>query len=632
MTAVARAPFGRIILSGKISGRYDDFKLPTNPYHSEYMFLSRLGYDINDIVTIDVGKSDTIDFMNYAFGNNPQKTIQQTDISHCHIIECEREWVEAVAVAEIVSNAITQKKSVLIITPDAAGNQRIASELSARGICADFSAGRPATMHEIGRAILNTFDDWIENHSTLFDELYKSNDKDLFKTILYMVESGEIKWDPEFNPIDDDAISIWVAIRDLSNALLDNGIELSLSDVRAFIADTLSSVTIRPTPSDNPDVCVLGTIESRMQTADVVILTGLNDGMFPARGYENAWLPRTISDQIGLPSPDHKVSLMALDFMNLSCGNEVYWLRSKISGGVQTIESRFLSRVSARNGNFDTTIQDKILSCVYAHDNVPARPLNYDAPTPPSDWSDIYVTDLELLIHNPYSFYVRHILRLKQIDDYWIGPDARKFGNLVHDVIEHAKPGDTPETLIARMDDSAKKIPALSGVLFRFWHKRFTEIAPFISNELMAHPYAHAEISGFVKIKNRTIRARADRICDGIVMDIKTGAAPTKAQLMDGTMPQLPLEAYMLQSGGFEIPITDRSKNPTMMFLQLRNNNVTRIEYDAATTATMIRAAVNKTTDIIEMFSIGRAPYENRPNSDPKYKQFDDLARTRDDF
>ena len=632
MAYVAGLPFGRIILSGKISGRESDFKLPTNPYNSEYNFLSRIGYNISDVIQIDVGPSDTIDFMNFAFGNDTSALKNTNAVSHCHLVECERESVEAAAVAEIALHAVKQKKSVLVITPDAAANQRIASELSKRDVAADFSGGRPATMHTIGRAILNLFDDWIEKNSHEFDDIYTSVGYDLFETILYMIESGDIIWTPKFNQTDEDAISIWIAIRDMSKALSNNGIVLSIADARAFIADTLSSVVTRQNISDDAHVCVLGTIESRMQSADVVILTGLNEGMFPSRGYENAWLPRAISEKIGLPSPDHKVSLMSLDFMNLSCADDVYWLRSKISGGVQTSESRFLSRVAARGGKYDTKMQDKILSNIYAHDTVDAHPLNYDAPIPPADWSDVYVTELELLIHNPYAFYVRHILRLKQIDDYWLPPDARTFGNLVHDIIEHAQPGDTPETLVAHMDNAARKIPALSGVLFRFWHKRFLEIAPFIANKLKEYPNSYAEIPGVVEIAKRTIRARADRIADGIVMDIKTGAAPTETQLMDGTMPQLPLEAYMLQSGGFKIPTTSLSRTPTMMFLQLQNNNVQKIAFDAETTAKMMHAAVQKTTDLINMFCVGRTPYENRPNSDPKYRQYDDLARTRDDF
>ena len=147
---------------------------------------------------------------------------------------------------------------------------------------------------------------------------------------------------------------------------------------------------------------MLGTIESRMQNADIIILTGLNEGMFPSLGYENSWLPRDVAKKIGLPSPNRKVSLMALDFMNLSCGDEVYWLRSKQSGGVLTTESRFLSRVRVAVGDIKT--DNDILNLVREADNVAYKPLDYSAPIPPIDRSDVYVTELELLIHNPYAF------------------------------------------------------------------------------------------------------------------------------------------------------------------------------------------------------------------------------------
>ena len=630
MVAIAELPFGKIILSGKIAGRVTDFELPTNPYHSEYKFLKRIECEPSDVQILDVGSSNTIDFMNAAFGNAPQKPENIDAVSNCHLIECDRESVEALAVAEITSRAIKQNKSVLIITPDAAGNQRIASAFAAQNIAADFSGGTPATMHAIGRAILNLFDEWIEKHNHTFDDLYADTNHDLFKTIVNLVDTHRDIWTPTFNPTDEESLPIWTALREMSDALINNNIVLTTTDARAFIADTLSSVIIRRTPTNDVHTCVLGTIESRMQTADVVILTGLNDGMFPSRGYENAWLPRIIAEQIGLPSPDRKVSLMSLDFMNLSCGTDVYWLRSKISGGTATPESRFISRVIARGGDFDKTVANDILSVIHSRDDVELKPLDYSPPTPPADWSDIYVTELELLIHNPYAFYAKHILRLKPIDDYWVGPDARAFGNLVHDVIEHAQAGDTPDILVARMDASANEVLGPNSVLFHFWHKRFTEIAPFIAKELCATPNAYAEIPGAIKIAGRTVRARADRIADGIVMDIKTGAAPSKSQLLDGNMPQLPLEAFMLQSDGFKIPTTVRSKTPIMAFLQLRNNDVKRIEYDAETTAQMINAAVDKVTQLFNMFSAGNAPYEYRETGDQKYKAYDDLARIGD--
>ena len=638
MAAVAAMPNGKIILSGKIAGRVTDFELPTNPYYSEYRFLTRIGYDISNIVPIDVGPSTTIDFMNAAFGNDPTRPENPDAVSHCHLVECDRESVEALAAVEIAARATGENKSVLIITPDAAGNQRIASACAARNIAADFSGGHAATMHIVGRAILNKFDEWIEKRSREFDDLYTASNYDLFEMLVRIVDANHDIWMPAFNPTDEDAVSIWVAIREISNALKNNGIILTVSDARAFVADALSGVVVRPTPPANTHVCVLGTIESRMQTADVIILTGLNDGMFPARGYENAWLPRVVAEKIGLPSPDRKVSLMSLDFMNLSCGTDVYWLRSTISGGAQTPESRFISRVIARGGNFDSDFGKNLVSAIHARNDVELRPLDYSAPTPPADWSDVYVTELELLIHNPYAFYARHILRLSPIDDYWTGVDARDFGDLVHKVMEHAKPGDTAETLVARLDALADTALKSNGILFQFWHKRFVEMAPTLVNELNTRPSAISETRGSIKIPVgnngaiRTVRARADRIADGVVIDIKTGAAPSKKQLLSGTMPQLPLEALMLQSGGFNIKTTARSKTPTMVFLQLQNNNVKSVEYDIDTTQLMIDAALEKTKDLFNIYTAGRAPYEYHETSDIKYKSFDDLARTNDDL
>ncbi|MBE6456965.1 MAG: hypothetical protein E7008_03400 [Alphaproteobacteria bacterium] len=624
MESVARAPHGRIILSGKIAGRVEDFELDTNPYNAEYKFLSRLGLGAGDVRPIDVGASK-IDFMNYAFGNDCAACDIDADLSNCHLVTVPREGVEADVVAEIAARAVAQNKSVLVITPDAAGNQRIAAALRARGVDADFSGGVPGTMTAQGRAILNLLDTWIEQKSNAFDKIYAENNHDLFNTIAMIVDLYMPQFQPQF--VADDNVEIWLALRDMSNALNVAGIDLTLSDARTFVGDALSGVSVRGAMRDGADVVVLGTIESRMQTADVVILTGLNEGMFPSRGYENAWLPRVVAEKIGLPSPNRKVSLQALDFMNLSCGKCVYWLRSGVSGGVQTTESRFISRVIARRGVFNRDTE--ILDAVLARDDVPYRPLDYSAPVPPADWSDVYVTELEHLIHNPYSFYVRHILRLRVLDDYWVGVDARDFGNLVHDVIEHAT-DLRPDVLVAEMDRRALEKLGAGSVIFHFWHKRFLEIAPVIANELTSVQNAYAEIGGCVKIAGRNVRARADRIWDGGVMDVKTGAAPSKSQLEQGNMPQLPLEAYILQSGGFPIQTTSLSRAPIMRFLQLKNNDARVIEYDAEQTAQMMRMAVDKTTELFNIYSAGAAAYEYRETGDQKYKVYDDLARIKD--
>ena len=623
MGVVAKLPNGRIILPGKIAGVAPDFELDTNPYNSEYKFLYGIGVAPSEVQEIDVGKSH-IDFMNTAFSNSAGQT-KEYDLHNCHLIECSREAEEAAVAAEIAMRAVKHNKTVLIITPDAAGNQRLVSEFNRCGLVADFSGGASGTTIPAARAILNLFDDWIEEGKTFFEDIYIHNGFNLFNTIDEIVDKYADSFMPQFDATDVLSVQVWMQIKKLSDCLMAQKIRIGLADARALIADAVSSVSVRGAMNDAAKVAVLGTIESRMQTADVVILTGLNEGMFPALGYENPWLPRAVAAQIGLPSPNHKVSLMALDFMNLSCGREVYWLRSKVSGGVQTQESRFLSRVIAARGIFDRNVGTDILKSVRARDIVEWNPLNYDAPCPPADWSDVYVTELELLINNPYAFYVKHILRLKPLDDYWVGVDARKFGTLVHDVLETADANDSVETLIAKMDAAARELLGKNNLIFNFWHRRFVEIAPEALSMLRATPKAKTEIEGFIKIAGRNVRARADRVWDGGVLDIKTGQVPNKSQLANGTMPQLPLEAAMLQNGGFKM--FRKTEFPVMQFLHLKSGDIRIVEYDIEETTEAMRAAVNKVTELFNMYSAGGVEYKYLPTSDAKYHVYDDFAR-----
>ena len=593
MAHIAALPNGKIILPGKIVGIKDIDVC--NPYYSEYKFLQSINVNPDEVIEIDVGKSN-IDFFNNAFDNASSNLKPQT--SHFTRIDCARESEEAESAAEIAARATNENKSVLIITPDAAGNQRLREAFARRNLSADFSGGTSGAATLFGREILNRFDELNESKiENLFDFI---NDFNL-----------------EFSESD---LPIIEKIKEVSDILFRHGIALTSSDARAVIMEALSSVQIRPVLIEETKINVLGTIESRMQTADVVILTGLNEGMFPALGYENPWLPRRIAAQIGLPPPERKVSLMALDFINLSNGADVYWLRSKTAGGSQTTESRFLSRIAVALKNTDMGIEKAtdILNTVRGFDAVKPNPLDYSNPMPPADRTPVYVTELELLIHNPYAFYARHILRLKPKDDWWVDAGPKEFGTMVHSVIEHiAKNPNEIKNMIQLMDEKAKGLLPDGSVLFHFWHKRFTQIAPAIVQMLDASVGGESEIKLETKIAGRTVRAIADRVWDGVVLDIKTGAAPNKSQLEQGNMPQLPLEAFMRSA-------------MVMQFLQLQNNNVKLIEYSGPQLQKMIDVSVQKVSELFGRYSKDFEPYEYYETSDPKYKAYDDLARVKD--
>jgi pyruvate/2-oxoacid:ferredoxin oxidoreductase alpha subunit len=113
-------------------------------------------------------------------------------------------------------------------------------------------------------------------------------------------------------------------------------------------------------------------------------------------------------------------------------------------------------------------------------------------------------------------------------------------------------------------------------------------------------------------------------------LDIKTGTVPNKKQLIDGNMPQLPLEAFIMQNNGFPIKISIKSQTPVLQFLQLKNNNVKLIEYSDSDADKMIQASVQKISQLFGRYSNDFEPYEYYETSDPKYKAYDDLARVDD--
>ncbi|MCL2339100.1 MAG: PD-(D/E)XK nuclease family protein, partial [Proteobacteria bacterium] len=284
------------------------------------------------------------------------------------------------------------------------------------------------------------------------------------------------------------------------------------------------------------------------------------------------------------------------------------------------------------------------LARVRGRDRVAPAPLDAAAPTPPADWSDVYVTDLEFLIHNPYAFYCRHLLRLKHAPDPWDDTTAIDFGNLVHDAIEQLTVNSerlTVNDIVNVLDEKAKDKLEPGSVMFHFWHKRFAEMAPIIKDfidEISADDVvwsaAENEARGELQIENRTIRAKADRVYltkdkTGVVVDIKTGALPSNAQLNDGMMPQLPLEALMLSSGKFK----GQSILPArviMKFLSLARGKCGMVEYDGDDLNTKMDAATQKTKEQFDQFSAGGAPYVYRETTIKKYRDYDDLARVDD--
>ncbi|MGB0908022.1 MAG: double-strand break repair protein AddB [Maricaulaceae bacterium] len=385
------------------------------------------------------------------------------------------------------------------------------------------------------------------------------------------------------------------------------GDKLGHVDARGFV-DILASLmrgqVVRPRYGTHPRLQILGPLEARMLTADVVILGGLNEGIWPATPKVEPFLSRGMRQKIGLSLPERRFGLSAHDFAELSANPSVYLTRSKRSDDGPTVASRWLWRLrtlttGALGDEAEKAFASKhdYLTWARAIDHVtPEEVIAAKAPTPkpPLDqrWPKgrkISVTVLTRLTRDPYAHYAQNILGLPVLDDLDVAVDARQLGTAMHDVLERfAKTygDDVPETGEALLSDGLASAlmelgltqiqvtaerPRLDNIAAKFmsWHRQ---------SRLEGWSLAGAEITGRVSVQGPlgefSVSAKSDRIdqrgADYAVVDYKTGDPPTAAQAKAGFEPQLPLQAAMIDKDGFKGLLGTASD---LIYLSLRGHN-----------------------------------------------------------
>lgn len=321
----------------------------------------------------------------------------------------------------------------------------------------------------------------------------------------------------------------------------------------------------------DPRVAIWGPLEARMQTADLVILGGLNEGVWPGPPAPDPWLSRPMRARVGLPAPERAMGLGAHDVLSAACGRAVILSRALRSGGAPTTRSRWLERLVTLTRGVDagalaamTARGARLLALVDPLERpaASAPPEPRPAPQPPVALRPdaLSVTQVETLIRDPYAIYAQKVLRLKRLDPVGRAPDARDRGMILHDVMARFAGGDAGDLAAALADAAALLDDApLPPALRRLWRARLDRLAPTLLREearRRALGAPRVEVKGALAASGFTLTARADRIDlraggRAALYDYKTGAIPSDPQIQ-AFAKQLPLEAAIAQAGGYE--------------------------------------------------------------------------------
>ncbi|MBY9061493.1 double-strand break repair protein AddB [Sphingomonas yunnanensis] len=312
-------------------------------------------------------------------------------------------------------------------------------------------------------------------------------------------------------------------------------------------------------------LAIYGLIEARLQSADLMILSGLSEGVWPGLPAPDPWLAPRIRAELGLPGLERGIGTAAHDFAQALGAPRVLLTRARRDQRSPALASRFWLRLEAMTGErFPRMTALADWARALDHGGVP-RPAARPAPLPPAALRPraISVTEVDRLKADPYAFYARRILKLLPLDPVDADPSAAWRGTAVHAVLEAWARDDRcdPAALLPRARLLLQD-PAAHPLLRALWQPRLVAAFEWIAARTLAdraegrevlavEGRGRAELSG-IALDGRF--DRIDRMPDGGlgIVDYKTGKAPSVAAVRGGFNLQLGLLGALAEQGGFD--------------------------------------------------------------------------------
>ncbi len=351
---------------------------------------------------------------------------------------------------------------------------------------------------------------------------------------------------------------------------------IALENYPQFLKELFQGHVVRNASQKHPRLSILGPLEARLFSTDVVILAGLNEGTWPPTVRMEPWLNRSMSKELGFPSPERRIGQSGHDFGQAFAKQKVYMTRSIKVDGTPTLACRWLERLEFFLKPLNLTLPSDEKLCEWAKQlDSPSQTRTSSRPEPRPPLSSrprkLSVTQIETWIRDPYAFYAKHILSLNPLNPLEIRVQASDRGTLAHQILDKffklckdPFQKDALDTLI--FIGTTLFEPYLHEESVRlYWWPRFKRIAEwFIAHERanrLPGTQTHTEVKGKMNIHTPqgifTCSAKADRI-DILpngqlrILDYKTGMPPSDQDVNLGFSPQLPLEGAIALENGFQ--------------------------------------------------------------------------------
>lgn len=348
-----------------------------------------------------------------------------------------------------------------------------------------------------------------------------------------------------------------------------------------LLASEARQVSVR-SGATHPRLAIWGPLEARLQSADQLILAGLNEDIWPAQPAADAFLPRAFREKVGLSDPDERIGLSAHDFAQLAAAPNVTLLSSQRRDDKPAVASRWLWRLQTLTRGALKQDANSALSppperdpriWLKALEAAPSLASDFSAeprPRPPVSArpGGLSVTRIEQLVRDPYAIYCEYVLGLGRLDPLNLAADVRIRGTAIHKALERFELGDaehTAEALLDLLEAELRNGGEPEADIIALRDRRREVCAEFLtwreSQQALMQGDPLTEIYGEIELQISghpfRLYATADRIeahtsGGAAILDFKSGKPPTEPQVRTGLSPQMPLQGLIAREGGFE--------------------------------------------------------------------------------
>ncbi len=419
-------------------------------------------------------------------------------------------------------------------------------------------------------------------------------------------------------------------------------------------------IMLRTTDRPHPSLAIYGLLEARLLPADVVLLGGLDETIWPPQARSDPFLNRPMRAALGLSSPERRIGQTAHDFAQAMGHRTIIISRAKKRGGAPTVASRFLLRLEALADKAWPAVRARgaaTIELAHALDRPLTAPKPAMRPCPRPDVAlrptRLSVTRIETLRRDPYSIFASHVLQIAPLPQIGTGIDFGELGSRMHDAL-HAfasapeadgSPKVRRDKLLAILEEEfahALRDPSFRAFRWTSLQKAADLFLAFDADQRVVAREITTETTGKLDLlladgSPFVLSARADRIDfnrDGsaLLVDYKTGQPPGLNEVKVGFAPQLTLEAAILRGGGFGRSHPGAIAATYVKLGGREGGRLVELDFKDDTFDAVVERHFDGAQRLLSAFRCEKTGYPSRPF--PKfakdYGDYDHLARLRE--